>query len=280
MSGINTEFVERYQLEYEKNPKSKVFAPLAEAYRKMGLFDEALNICRRGVMMHPDFSSGRVAFAKVLIDRKQYSAAIDQLVKAIDLSPDNLLAHSLIGESWLALRNPKEALKAFKMVLFLNPGDTRAQEIVRKWEFLSAEDFDDEAFAMKPLFRPETQALLPPLNDHRQDDQRLDDQRSGHSQSSARLTRHHRELERALSVADAFTIRGEQNNAAEFLNSAIQQLGSHPELYNRRRLLGENNSRPNIQPDPQSSPLFERNRALLESFLQRINERRDSPSSS
>jgi hypothetical protein len=31
------ELLERYQILLEKDPRSQVFAPLAEAYRKMGL---------------------------------------------------------------------------------------------------------------------------------------------------------------------------------------------------------------------------------------------------
>ena len=41
--------LEKYLKEYQENPRSRVFAPLAEAYRKSGLIDEAIDICREGL---------------------------------------------------------------------------------------------------------------------------------------------------------------------------------------------------------------------------------------
>ena len=41
IQNVNPEFVERYQLELARDPRSRVFAALSEAYRKMGLLDEA-----------------------------------------------------------------------------------------------------------------------------------------------------------------------------------------------------------------------------------------------
>src|SRR6476661_8315239 len=65
-SSLTPELVERYQLEYARDPQSKVFAPLSEAYRRMGLVEEALRIAENGVRANPGFASGRVAFARVL----------------------------------------------------------------------------------------------------------------------------------------------------------------------------------------------------------------------
>ena len=39
----------RYSAQYDKNPKSRVFAPLAETYRVMGMYDDALKILRKGI---------------------------------------------------------------------------------------------------------------------------------------------------------------------------------------------------------------------------------------
>ena len=63
MDETNPEFIERYQKLYEEDPKSRIFAPLAEAYRKMGLINEALELAQNGVKIHPQFSGGRVALS-------------------------------------------------------------------------------------------------------------------------------------------------------------------------------------------------------------------------
>ena len=52
-----------YLKKYQEDPSSRVFAPLAESYRKAGLADEAIEIAREGLRVHPNFVGGRVALA-------------------------------------------------------------------------------------------------------------------------------------------------------------------------------------------------------------------------
>ncbi len=207
---VNTQFLERYQLEYQQDPRSRVFAPLAEGYRKMGLLEEALKIAQAGVKIHPSFASGRVALAKILIDQHQDEAAAQQLQAAVKLSPDNLLANSLLGETWLKLRRPKEALKSFKMVLFIDPANEHALAAVKKWEFLTADEYGDDAF----------------------DDVQSTAQATGQAAKLPSPNRQ-REIDRAISLADAFTIRNEPDRAYDVLHSAHRKLGDDDELNSR-----------------------------------------------
>jgi tetratricopeptide (TPR) repeat protein len=219
MSDLNPEFVERYQLLLEHDPKSKVFAPLAEAYRKMGLLKEALQICTQGVQYHPDFSGGRVALARVLIDGGDIATAIEQLRKAVDLAPENVLAQMVLGDCYMRMKNPKEALKAYKMVLFLNPKHERAQRAIRKLESLTADEYDEDVFALR-ILHPNTlqeEAALPlePL-------------------PASRVLRN---LDRYVSLADAFLVRNDFDRAQQVLLEAQQNLGPHPEIERRLKLL-------------------------------------------
>lgn len=232
MSSLTPELIERYQLEYARDPKSKVFAPLSEAYRRMGLVEEALRIAEGGVRANPEFASGRVALARVLIEKKRYEEASEQLKKAIETSPENLLAYSLLGELHLQLRQPKEALSAFKMVLFLNPNDDRAKKAVSRWEFVTADEYDNSVFKMEPIF------------DHRPENVK-------------------REVERAISLADALTVRNDLDAAVNVLRAAQSRLGDQTDLENRIGRLRQRMKSAN-----------EEKKEALEVLLQRINERR------
>lgn len=269
MANISPEFVERYQIEFEKNPQSRIFAPLAEAYRQMGMLEEALRICTKGVQIHPDFAGGRVALAKILIDRKDLAGALTHLENAIRISPDNLMAHLLSGEILLELRRPKDALKAFKMVLFLNPSDQRALKAVRKWEFLSADEYDEELFKMRPVFKSEPE-LLEPLGPV--------EQAKKEAIPKLSFAWRMREIERAISLADAFTVRGELEKAQRVLGDARHKLGAAPEIDKRLTLLER---RSQLEDETPSTSDFSgeidaraRKLAKLETFLRRISERR------
>jgi tetratricopeptide (TPR) repeat protein len=235
-SPVNMEFIERCQIEYERNPTSRIFAPLAEGYRRLRLIDEAYDVARRGVRQHPEFAAGRIAFARILIEKEEYQDAVEQLKTATELSPDNILAFLLLGETLLKLRRPKEALAAFKMVLFLNPLHASALKMVQKWEFLTADEFADDVFewSQQDVDRalqaatPNAQTTAPKTKTE-----------------SALLAGHEadreadRQSNRAISIADALTVRNDIEGAFEHILRAVRSVGLRPDLEHRLTLLGK-----------------------------------------
>lgn len=257
MTTVNHEFIARYQELYEKDPTSKVFAPLAEAYRKMGLLEEALKTCAAGVKHHPDFPSGQVALAKILVDLGRPTEAIEHLQRATELSPENILAHSLLAQLLLELKRPTEALKSFKMVLFLNPTDKKSAQAIKKLESLAAKDFEENLFDFEPIKK--NLDLKPPLANLKGElpadtiDQKL------------------RQIERVLSLADAFTVRNDIERALEALEDGIKSLGPHPEIVGRLNLLKERTRTP--YRSSLKLNLVALRQKKLEKLLTQINER-------
>lgn len=247
MQDIQPELIERYQILLQKDPKSQVFAPLAEAYRKMGLGEEAFRIALRGVQFNPNFGGGRIALAKVLLDRDNIQSAIEELERAIELSSDNIMAHSLLGDCYLKSKRPKDALRAFKMVLFLAPNNEKAAKAVRKLESLTADEYEEDLFEMKPLPKMEelktmTPSALRPL----QSDQ----------------PRHSSDLERVLSLIDAYIVRNDVEKADQVLKDAQIDFGQHPELLKRLKLVSQRTLE--RDPSPVAAPPPSRKRESLE----------------
>lgn len=259
MQDIQPELIEKYQIILQKDPKSQVFAPLTEAYRKMGLLEEAFRIAVRGVQFNPQFGGGRIALAKVFLDRDNFTGAIEELEKAAELSPDNILAHSLLGECYLRAKRSKDALRSFKMVLFLAPTNEKATRAVRKLESLTADEYEEDLFEMKPL--PQVQQIpvesaqsLKPLEEA--------------SVSSG--------LDRILSLADAYIVRNDMDKAAQVLKEGAESLGAHPQLIKRMKLVNQRTleTEPATPPEPPERPVS-RERARLEgkiTFLQELLE--------
>lgn len=69
----------------DDNPKSQIFAALADAYRKNGELDKAFRVCRQGLRVHPDYGAGHLIMARISFDRKMYDWAEDELLQAIGL---------------------------------------------------------------------------------------------------------------------------------------------------------------------------------------------------
>lgn len=68
------------------DPKSQIFAALAEAYRKKGDLQKAQEVCLQGLKVHPDYSSARVVLAKIYLTNENYDLAWEELRKAISAS--------------------------------------------------------------------------------------------------------------------------------------------------------------------------------------------------
>lgn len=230
MQQVQAELIERYQLTLEKDPKSKVFAPLAEAYRKMGWLKQGHEVCLAGLSHNPHFAGGHIALARILIDMKELSRAIPSLKKAIELSPENFLAYSLLGETCLQLKDAKEALRAYKMLLFLDPHHQKAQRAVKKLESLTADEYEADLFAMKPLKQmvddlSETAVPLEPMN-------------------TSPTSTQWRDLDRFLSLTDAYIVRNDIDRAMTTLQDAEKSHGSHPEIVKRFKLINSRNQEP------------------------------------
>ena len=124
----------KYLKIFQDDPSSRIFAPLAESYRKIGLIDEAIEICKEGLLANPDFIGGKVACARAYYDKKQYEFVRDLLLPLIEKIPDNLIAQKLLADSCLALGYVREALTSYKMLLYFNPNDREVSAMVQELE--------------------------------------------------------------------------------------------------------------------------------------------------
>jgi tetratricopeptide (TPR) repeat protein len=76
----------------EADPTSIAFAALAEEYRRLGRFQEAVDVCRRGLERHPAYLSAKVTLARALIELKQLDEAQRTLDDVLRMAPENLAA--------------------------------------------------------------------------------------------------------------------------------------------------------------------------------------------
>lgn len=265
---IDASTIEKYQLILEKDPNSQVFAPLAEAYREMGMLKEAEKIVTFGVQRHPQFVSGLVACAKVMRDLGNFKKTIEVLKKTILLAPENILAHQLLAEAELACKNPKEALKAFKMVLFLNPKSQSAKKAVQKLESLTADEYDEEVFSM---------AKLPDL--FLENNSSLEKKEAAPALVVKPETPPDKALERMLSLIDAFIVRNDLEKAHTLLKDVHHQFGEHKEIERRMKTLqirySDSEEPIPLKPlQPREKVIRERKIELLEMMLRNIESYR------
>ena len=90
--------IEKLEHRYNENPKGRNFAPLADAYRKAGQVDLAIDLCRKGLELHPDYISAYIVYGRCLLDKKDDPPAEEVFRKVLSLDPENVLALKMLAD--------------------------------------------------------------------------------------------------------------------------------------------------------------------------------------
>ena len=132
-SGLSPE-IGRLTSQLARDPKSKLFIPLAEEYMKAGMAEEAIMALEEGLKVHPAYMSARVLLGKACMEKGDTDGAITQFETVIKTIPDNLLAHKKLAEAYKAQGRYKEAIKSLRVVTILSPKDDEAQLLLKELE--------------------------------------------------------------------------------------------------------------------------------------------------
>ncbi|MCZ6765353.1 MAG: hypothetical protein O7D32_00335 [bacterium] len=130
MDNIHPELEELFE-RYRKAPEGFSFVPLADACRKMGSLDEALEICEKGIARHPTYVSGYVVRGKCFYDKGDLEMAMGTFEKVLDLDANNLVALKFLGMMEAEGGDFKLARIHLEQILVLDPNNKDVNKTVR-----------------------------------------------------------------------------------------------------------------------------------------------------
>lgn len=113
-----------------KDPSSTAFVPLAEAYRQIGLLDDALEAARLGTEMLPHFSPGFSTMGRILGQMGRLDASMSAYARA--LSIDRQSQSALVGLSRLHLIRGErdQARKILQQAKEFHPADEKISDML------------------------------------------------------------------------------------------------------------------------------------------------------
>lgn len=263
--------IEDYQKLLNKDPQSKAFAPLAEALRESGKYPEAETTALEGIKKHPSYVGGYVSLGKILLDQGRVKDATPILKKAIELDPQNLLALQLQAQLLILTDLPKEALKIYKRILFLNPQSEKARSAIEKLENLTAEDFDEDSFQYQNL-----QNSPSPTGENLNEDEiqiKSQENTAAPYSGAAEL-----EIDRKLSLVDALIVRNEIQRARDLIQNLMDKYPNREDILQRQELLTEEVTEEEATPlhplQSREKIVLDRKRKILESILEKVENLR------
>ena len=115
---------------FAKDPSSTAFVPLAEAYRQIGLLDDALEATRLGTSMLPHFSPGFATMGRILGQMGRVDEAMSAYARA--LSIDRQSQAALVGLARLHLvRGERDlARKILQQAKEFHPDDEKISDML------------------------------------------------------------------------------------------------------------------------------------------------------
>lgn len=119
---------------YEKKPRSRVFAPLAETYRKLGMIDEAMKILNVGIKNHPSYTLGYIVLSHCYYDLQNYEMSYNVIRPFVSQNLENITLQKLFAKTCINLGYLEEALQTFKYLLLLNPKDSYVADQIKLLE--------------------------------------------------------------------------------------------------------------------------------------------------
>lgn len=115
---------------FSSDGNSQIFAALADAYRKKGDISKAREICQTGLKIHPNYASARVVMSKIYLFNEDYTAAKEELNKAIESSGRSRAIDILEAEIFVRIGNIGEAKIILKRLFESDPQDDTVRNLL------------------------------------------------------------------------------------------------------------------------------------------------------
>ena len=124
--------IEDLRRRVQQDPASIAFAQLAEEYRRAGQLQEAVEVCRAGLALHPGYLSARVTLGRAFLELNQLDDAQRELDQVLKSAPENLAAIRGRAEIHHRRGETAEALGQYRAALNLARNDPDLEQTVNE----------------------------------------------------------------------------------------------------------------------------------------------------
>ncbi|MCZ7586949.1 MAG: tetratricopeptide repeat protein [Deltaproteobacteria bacterium] len=157
--------IKRFRAKLTRDPQQKVYAPLAENYRRVGLTEDAVDTCESGLEIYPGYLLCREVLGRIyfrvgrLEDARRELEAVHAVVK------DNVELARVLAKLYLELGEKDLARPLLEFVLGKDPFDDEMRNLLAGLDRPApAPDDESEADLFEKIDRPmrvfELEALL------------------------------------------------------------------------------------------------------------------------
>lgn len=113
----------------EDQPGSRLFVQLAEEYRRLERYDDAIRTLKKGLEDQPTYVSARVLLGRCRLESGDSAGAIPELEQVLRQDQTHPLAHKLLAEAHLETGDVDAARERLDLYEMLNESDPEIEEL-------------------------------------------------------------------------------------------------------------------------------------------------------
>jgi tetratricopeptide (TPR) repeat protein len=117
--------IEELEKQFNESPR-RVFARLANEYRKSGDLELAIEICRTHIPQQPSYISGYIVLGQALFESQMHEEAQSTFETALGLDPENLIALRQLGDIARVQGDSETARAWYHRLLEVDPQNEEA----------------------------------------------------------------------------------------------------------------------------------------------------------
>src|SRR5206468_12202365 len=114
----------------DQNPSSIAFAQLAEELRRAGDLEQAINVSRAALKVHPDYISARITLGRALLETNQLDSARAEFQYVRAKAPDNVAALRGLANIAEQRGHIDDSFALYRTAIRLAPKDPELPRIV------------------------------------------------------------------------------------------------------------------------------------------------------
>ncbi|MBX6362888.1 MAG: tetratricopeptide repeat protein [Gemmatimonadetes bacterium] len=130
MAESHRDEIAKLEALFQSNPGGRSFTHLAEAYRKAGEAERALEVVQRGLLRHPEYASAYVVLGRVQQDLGNPEEATLAFGRVLELDPENRVALRALGDLARQGGRLDEALERYRHLRTLDPSDDELEAAI------------------------------------------------------------------------------------------------------------------------------------------------------
>lgn len=151
--------IEALKERMDRDPLSRAFLQLAEEYRRMGRYEEAVEVCLDGLSRHPSYHTARIALGRNYLEGGNLEDARRALGEVFESMPENHRAGKLLAQTLDRLGERSAAAEICREVLRHYPGDEEIESMLAQLTSPSVGSDAPAAPSAAPLHMDATPAM-------------------------------------------------------------------------------------------------------------------------